>query len=72
MLDLHVDFKVYLNLEPMQLLRIEKFLTHAINRPFPPRTVKVIKGLGVRRQGSCGSTSYSLVPEARALDPGHS
>lgn len=33
--DRNVDFKVYLNLKPIQPVRIERFLIQAINRPFP-------------------------------------
>lgn len=48
--DKNVDFEVYLNFKLMQLVRIKRFLTQAINRLLLPHAVKIVTRYGVRSQ----------------------
>lgn len=57
----NVDFKVCLNLKPIQLVRIETFLTQAFNRPFPPHALQFLR-LGVRGQ-AWGRTLHWAIAE---------
>lgn len=78
----NVDFKTYLNLKLMQLVKIERFLIQTINRPLPPYAIKLINRTWSQKASMrinisftnaivdlWGSTSYRVVPGARALGP---
>ena len=75
-----MDFEVYLNLKPIHLVRITRFLTQAINRPFLPHAVKTVTKIWRQKPSTkmntsftkaiaelWRSTSYHWVPGARAL-----